>query len=179
MSTRPTRAHIGGDIPVYLSAPVKAFGGGRESLEECATLGATALLDACGRDLPELLLLGSAHPYEFGGLHGDEIAARVAHALAARGIAIPVRVYAKPGVYVPEASLSASANGADLLHEGALRVARGERRSIGLVALEQMRLKERDERTEILRSLIHTEEKRCGLTMPALGALLESLATQR
>src|SRR5262245_38399965 len=84
MSTRPTRARFGGETPVYLSAPVKAFGGGRESLEECATLGAAALLDACGRELPELLLLGSAHPYEFGGLHGDEIAERVMHALAAR-----------------------------------------------------------------------------------------------
>ena len=179
MSTRHTRASFGGEIPVYLSAPVKAFGGGRESLEECATLGAAALLEACGSDAPELLLLGSAHPYEFGGLHGAEIAERLARALAARGVAIPVEFYAKPGVYVPEASLSASANGADLLHEGALRIARGERRSIGLLALEQMRLKDRDERTEILRSLIHTEEKRCGVTMPALGALLESFATQR
>lgn len=179
MSTRRTRASFGGEIPVYLTAPAKAFGGGRESLEECAEAGASALLEACGRGVPELLLLGSAHPFEFGGLHGAEIADRLAHALAARGVAIPVEFYAKPGVYVPEASLSASANGADLLHEGALRIARGERRSIGLIALEQMRLKERDERTEILRSLIHAEEKRCGLTMPALGALLESFATQR
>lgn len=179
MSTLHARANLGGDAPVYLSAPVKCFSGSKERLEDATLAGVLALLDACGAERPELLLLGSAHPLEFGELLGGELAQFVARALRARGVATPVEFYAKPGVYVREASLSASANGADLLHEAALRVARGERRSIGVLAIEQMRLKEREARTEILRSLIHEEEKRCGATMPALGALLESYAASR
>lgn len=168
-----------GHHPVYLRAPVKAFSGGKEDLESAALSGALALLDAAGDAPPELILLGSAHPREFGGLDGPQLAERLAHALAGRGISIAVEFYMKPGVYVAEASLSASANGADLLHEAALRIAGAQRRTIGVLAIEQMRLKERDERTTILRSLIHHEERRYGLTMPALGALLESYATAR
>ncbi|MFN0150352.1 MAG: thiolase C-terminal domain-containing protein [bacterium] len=179
MSTQHARANFGGDFPVYLSAPVKAFSGNKESLEDATLAGVLALLDACGAEAPELVLLGSAHPLEFGGLLGGELACLLARALRARGITTPVEFYAKPGLYVRDASLSASANGAELLHEAALRVARGERRSIGVLAVEQMRLKEREARTEILRSLIHEEEKRCGATMPSLGALLESYAVSR
>lgn len=164
---------------MYLSAPVKRFDGSREGLDAAALAGTLALLDACGRDLPELILLGSAHPLEFGGIAGPELAERTAHALRARGRALPVEFSAREGVYVRGASLSASANGADLLHEAALRVSRGERRAIGVVAVEQMRLKETSEITDILRSLIHEEERRYGLTMPALGALLQSYAEDR
>ncbi len=179
MSRTRNSAHLGGTLPVYLSAPVKKFHGGRESLEEAALAGALALREACGAAPLETILLGSAHPYEFGGLTGPELAERTAAALRARGVALSVEFFSRPGVYVPEAALAASANGADLLHEAALRVARGERRTIGVLALEQMRLKETAETTAILRSLIHEDERRYGLTMPALGALLESYAVSR
>jgi acetyl-CoA acetyltransferase len=158
---------------------VKKFHGGREGLEEAAMAGALALLDACGGAPLDAILLGSAHPYEFGGLTGPDLAERTAATLRARGAAVPVEFFSRPGVYVPEAALAASANGADLLHEAALRVARGERRAIGVLALEQMRLRETAETTAILRSLIHEEERRYGLTMPALGALLEAYAVTR
>lgn len=179
MSRQQRGALLGGTLPVYLSAPVKKFHGGREGLEEAALAGALALCAACGEALPERILLGSAHPFEFGGLTGPELADRLAAALRARDIPLPVEFFDRPGVYVREAALAASANGADLVHEAALRVARGERRSIGVLALEQMRLKETAETTQILRSLIHEEERRYGLTMPALGALLESYAVAR
>jgi len=179
VSTAGAQAALGGTIPAFLSAPVKKFSGGKETVEEAALDGTLALLSACGRDLPEILLLGSAHPLEFGGVGGADLAERTARALRGRGIAIPVEFYAREGVYVRAASLSASANGADLVHEAALRVARGERRSVGVLALEQMRLKETPEITTILRSLIHEDERRYGLTMPALGALLQAYAEAR
>ena len=111
MSTARANATLGGRLPVFLSAPVKKFGGGRESLEDAALEGALALLAACGSAIPEILLLGSAHPLEFGGITGPELADRTAHTLHAHGLAVPVEFFLREGVYVPEAALAASANG--------------------------------------------------------------------
>jgi acetyl-CoA acetyltransferase len=52
-------------------------------------------------------------------------------------------------------------------------VAAGEANSVLVVAAEQMRLLGRDRTTQVLQGLIHEDERRYGVTMPALGALLE------
>lgn len=157
--------------PVYLSRPVKQFSGSRQPLLELAQEGLEALL-ASGGPPPGLLLLASAHPLELAGISGPDLAAALAGRAGLFGLKTRVEFYANPGLEEPTAHLAASAAGAALVHEAARRVARGEETSIAVLGLEQMRLTDRETTTQALRSLIHPAERACGLTMPALGALL-------
>ena len=157
--------------PVYLSRPVKQFSGSRQPLVELAQEALEALL-ASGGPPPGLLLMASAHPQELAGISGPELEAAVAARAGLFGLKTRVEFYANPGIEEPTAHLAASAAGAALVHEAARRVARGQETSIAVLGLEQMRLTDRETTTQALRSLIHPAERACGLTMPALGALL-------
>ena len=158
-------------FPVYLSHPFKQFSGSRESLKALALRGITEAVDAGAR--PALILLASAHPLEFGDIDGEELARQVAEALRPRRLGARIEYFANPGLRNSSAHLAASATGAAVFHEAARRIATGEAVSVLAVGVEQMRLKGRDRTTQILQSLIHDEERRYGVTMPALGALLE------
>ena len=163
--------------PVYLSHAVKQFSGSREPLESLAFEGISRALESGAR--PDLVLLVCAHPLELADVAGEELAARLARRLAGAGSRARVEFFSNPGLWQPSAHLAASSAGAAVFHEAARRVASGEERTVLAVGVEQMRLKGRDQTTQSLRSLIHEEERRYGVTMPALGALLEvNLATE-
>ncbi len=157
--------------PVYLSHPRKQFSGTRAPLLDLALEAVLPTLEDGAR--PSRILLASAHPLELGDVDGDTLAGQLAHALRGRGFPMPTEYFSNPNPTHPSAHLAASATGAAVFHEAARGIAAGDEPSILVVAVEQMRLKGREETTRVLQSLIQEEERRYGVTMPALGALLQ------
>lgn len=167
---------------VYVSCGVRQVSASEEPLESLFIAGVEALLREFGKAYPgrelDAVVLTSAHPVELNGITPGEICDAVSGHLKARGTELPVHYFHKPGICNDEANLPASAAGAALLHEGIRMVAFGKSgyHTVGLVAAEQMRTPSREQSIDALRSLIHPEEKRYGVTMPALAALLTRMA---
>lgn len=156
----------------FISHPVKEFSGSKEPLPALFQRALEASIEA-GAFPVDAVLVVAAHPLELAGITGEELAEAGARHLEARGLSTPVEFFSNPGLYEPSAHLAASAAGAALFHEGVRRVVNGEVGRLAVIGLEQMKVTDRATTTRALRSLIHDEEKRVGLTMPALGALLE------
>jgi acetyl-CoA acetyltransferase len=157
---------------VFVHHPVKQFSGSKEPLTDHLSRALDALLKQ-GVNHVDRVLVVSAHPEELADTSAEQLCEAGKRHLQSRGKTWPVEFFANPSIYVESAHLGASAAGAALFHEGVRRVATGDCRSIAVVGLEQMRLTDRADTTRALRSLIHEKEKKVGLTMPALGALLE------
>ena len=169
---------------VYLSCGVRQVGDSEEPLQDLFVKGTEALLAEFSKSYPgkrlEAIVLTSAHGRELNGVSADEACKAVSAYLRTKGLSIPVFYSHKPAPYAEDANLAASSAGAALLHEGIQSVAFGERYStIGLVAAEQMRTVPSERSIEVLRALIHPEEAKYGLTMPALGALMTEIAMCR
>ncbi len=158
--------------PVYLSHPLKEFSGTREPLEGLVARAVREAFASGAR--PELVLIASAHPEEFAAVDGAGLASSVREELKLLRHLARVEYFSNPGLRHRGAHLAASATGAALFHEAARRIASGEEQCILAVAAEQMRLLGRDRTTQVLQGLIHEEERRYGVTMPSLGALLEA-----
>jgi acetyl-CoA acetyltransferase len=161
---------------VFVHHPVKQFSGSKEPLRDLLARALDGLLNQGVEEVDRVLIV-SAHPLELADISPAELAEAGAEYLKSRGKSWPVEFFANPSIYVESAHLGASAAGAALFHEGVRRVATGECRTLAVIGLEQMRLTDRATTTRALRSLIHDEEKKVGLTMPALGALLERRLT--
>lgn len=157
---------------VFVHHPVKQFSGSKEPLRVLLARALDGLLNQ-GLEEVDRVLIVSAHPLELANISPQELAAAGEEHLRSRGKTWPVEFFANPSIYVESAHLAASSAGAALFHEGVRRVATGDCRSLAVIGLEQMRLTDRATTTRALRSLIHEDEKKVGLTMPALGALLE------
>lgn len=158
--------------PVYLSYPLKEFSGTREALAGLVQRAVREAFVSGAR--PELVLIASAHPEEFADVDSAGLARTVRDELKLLRHPGRVEYFSNPGLRHPGAHLAASATGAALFHEAARRIACGEENCILAVAAEQMRLLGRDRTTQVLQGLIHEEERRYGVTMPSLGALLEA-----
>lgn len=167
---------------VYVSCGVRQVSASEEPLESLFIAGVEVMLREFekahpGREL-DAVVLTSAHPVELNDVTPDEICDAVSEYLKAKGTELQVHYFHKPGIYNDEANLSASAAGAALLHEGIRMIAFDNPgyHTIGLVAAEQMRTAGREQSIDALRSLIHPEERKYGVTMPALAALLTKMA---
>ena len=170
-------------LDVYVSCGVRKISKSEESLEELFINGVDAMLLDYAEAYPDTeldaIVLTSAHPVELNKVTPEELCDAVSEYLEAKGIDIPVHYFHKPGIYTEEANLSASAAGAALLHEGIRMVGFDGYSTIGLVAAEQMRTPSQERCTDVLRSLLHPEELKYGVTMPALAALFTDLAINR
>lgn len=167
---------------VYVSCGARQISKSEDSLPELFINGVEAMLLEFDVAYPETeldaVVLTSAHPVELNDVTPEELCDAVSDYLKQKGLDVPVHYFHKPGIYTEEANLSASAAGAALLHEGIRRVAFGGYGAVGLVAAEQMRTPSREQSIDALRSLIHPEEKKYGVTMPALAALLTTMLVE-
>ena len=112
---------------VYVSCGVRQISKTEDALSELFIQGVEEMLLGFDEAYPDTeldaIVLTSAHPVELNTVTPDELCDAVSDYLETRGVDLPVHYFHKPGPYIKEANLSASAADAGLLHEGTRRVA--------------------------------------------------------